>query len=66
MLHHIMEESIPSLKDVLAYPKLILSPQKLPFEELFRYVELVKECRTADQLFIVQNEHQKYLAILDN
>jgi hypothetical protein len=42
MLTNIIEEDVPSLKEVLAQYHQIIPSQRVPFEELFRYVELVK------------------------
>ena len=42
MLSNIMEEEVPSLKEVLSQYHQILPSQRVPFEELFRYIELVK------------------------
>lgn len=42
MLSSIMEEEVPSLQEALTQYHQILPSQRVPFEELFRYVELVK------------------------
>ena len=53
MLETIVEEQIPSLQEVLTQCDQIIPGQKVPFEELFRYIELVRECRLGSQLMLV-------------
>ena len=65
MLSRIIEEEIPSLREVLAQQNQLQPPQRVPFDELFRYVELVRECRLGSQLMIVSNEDKKFLAVFD-
>ncbi len=42
MLHTIIEEEVPTLKEVLENYNQVLPQQKVAFDELFRYVQLVK------------------------
>lgn len=37
-----MEEEVPSLGEVIERPSEFLPPHKAPFEELFRYVDLIR------------------------
>lgn len=63
LLEIIIQEEVPSLQEVLNDYKQVLPSQNLPFEELFRYIQLVKECRQGSQLMLINNEHKQYLAI---
>jgi hypothetical protein len=43
--------------------KQVLPSQNLPFEELFRYIQLVRECRSGCQLMLLTNEDKQYLGV---
>lgn len=42
MLAAVIDEEVPTLREVLDNYKQVLPSHKVPFEELYRYVELVK------------------------
>jgi hypothetical protein len=54
---------VPSLQEVLSQNPQSLPAQKVPFDELYRYVELVHEVRNGGQQMLVQNDEQHFLAI---
>lgn len=63
MLHTIIEEEVPTLKEVLENYNKVLPQQKVAFDELFRYVQLVKECRSGRQLILIEQEDKRFLGI---
>jgi len=56
---------VPSLREVLAQYNQILPSQRVPFEELFRYIELVQQCKLGSQLMLLENYDKRFLAIFD-
>jgi hypothetical protein len=48
-----MEEEVPTLRDVIQNPFNVLKVGKVPFEELFRYIELVRDIRQHHQSMIL-------------
>lgn len=42
LLAAILDEEVPSLREVIETPTEVLPVGKVPFEELYRYVELIR------------------------
>jgi hypothetical protein len=65
-LESILEEEVPSLREVIEAPHDVLPPGKVPFEELFRYVELIKHLKTPTQtVVLVESVERHYLAVFE-
>jgi hypothetical protein len=65
-LESILEEEVPSLREVIEAPYDVLPPGKVPFEELFRYDELIKHLKTPTQtVVLVESVERHYLAVFE-
>jgi hypothetical protein len=66
LLHTILEEEVPSLREVIETPNEVLAPGKVPFEELYRYVELIRELRSLkNTLILVESGEKHFLAVFE-
>lgn len=57
---------MPTLREVIEAPNDVLPPGKVPFEELFRYVELIRHLKTPSQtVVLVESGERHFLAVFE-